>query len=296
MVEIHEENGQLVIRIGGQEYARYAFASPRWKPYLYPLRAANGLSLLADAPTDHRHHHGLWVGHGRVDDVDFWLERHNSGRIVHRKFENQTSGNGNGGFTEQCDWQAPNGDLCLTDTRTFTFYDTPPEARIFDFELVLRAPSQTTVTLYPTNEAGLPHLRVAEGLAVKTGGTLTNAEDKKNERGTYRQRSPWLDCSGKLGRLTCGIAVFDHPQNPDFPTPWFTRDYGPFSPNFGLFQDDPIVLAPRKPLRLRYRIYTHTGDVTEGRVQEAWEAYAASEGTSELAIVSNERAVERVGS
>lgn len=191
---------------------------------------------------------------------------------------------------------APNGDLCLTDTRTFTFHDTPPEARIFDFEIVLRAPSQTTVTLHPTNQAGLPHLRVAEGLAVKTGGTFTNAEGKKNERETYRQRSPWLDCSGKLGRLTCGIALFDHPQNPDYPTPWFTRDYGPFSPNYGLFQDEPIVIAPRKPLRLRYRIYTHTGDVTEGRVQEAWEKYVASEGSPDLAIVSSERAVERVGS
>ena|SRR5579871_1130939 len=271
MVEILEENGLLVVRIGGQEYTRYQYGPPRWKPYLYPLRAANGLSLLAEAPTDHRHHHGIWVGHGRVDDNDFWLERHNSGKIVHRKFEGITSGE-IGRFTASSEWVAPDGSIPLNDTRTFTFYDDPPESRRFDLELTLRAAGAATVTLFPTNEAGLPHIRVAEGLTVRTGGTLTNAEGKKNERETYRQRSPWMDCSGKLGRLNCGIAVFDHPQNPDFPTPWFTRDYGPFSPNYGFFQEDPILIAPRKPLRLRYRFFTHSGDATEGGVQAAWEA------------------------
>jgi hypothetical protein len=273
MVEIIEENGQLVIRIGGQEYTRYQFGAPRWKPYLFPLRAANGLSLLANEPTDHRHHHGFWVGHGRVDDVDCWLERHNSGKILHKKFDSINPGAEAGGFTEACDWVAPDGSVVLTDTRAFTFYDAPSEARMFDFELVLRAPGPQPVTLWPTNEAGLPHIRMAEGLTVRTGGTITNAEGKTNERETYRQRSPWLDCSGRLGRLSCGLAVFDYPGNPDYPTPWFTRDYGPISPNYGFFQEDPIVLAPRKTLRLRYRVYTHSGDVTEGRVQEAWEAY-----------------------
>jgi hypothetical protein len=273
MVEITEESGQLILRIGGQEYTRYQFGPPRWKPYLYPLRAANGLSLLADAPTDHRHHHGFWVGHGRVDDSDFWLERYNSGRIVHKAFEKMVSGPESGAFTATNDWVAPDGTIMLMDTRTFLFYDQPSEARCFDFEIVLQTPESRVVTLYPTNEAGLPHVRVAEGLTVKTGGTLTNAEGKKNERETYKQRSPWLDCSGKLGRLACGIAVFDHPNNPDHPTPWFTRDYGPFSPNYGFFQEDPIVITDSKPLRLRYRIYTHTGNVEEGRVAEAYEEY-----------------------
>jgi hypothetical protein len=284
MVEISEESGQLIVRIGGQEYTRYQFGPPRWKPYLYPLRAANGLSLLADAPTDHRHHHGLWVGHGRLDDDDFWLERHNSGKIVHKKFDSIETGGSVASFTAVNEWTAANGDVMLKDVRTFTFYDEPSDARAFDFEIVIRSPDKRSVTLHPSNEAGLPHIRVAEGLAVKTGGTLTNAEGKTNERGTYKQRSPWLDCSGKLGRLACGIAVFDHPDNPDHPTPWFTRDYGPFSPNYGFFQEDPIVIAPRSPLRLRYRIYTHTGDVEQGRVAEAWEQYARTARTGLVAV------------
>jgi hypothetical protein len=285
MVEITEENGQLIISIGRQEYTRYQFGPPRWKPYLYPLRAANGLSLLADAPTDHRHHHGLWVGHGRVDDADFWLERHNSGKIVHKTFEEIVTGKDTGSFTSVNDWTAVSGEVMLKDTRKFTFYESPTDARPFDFEILLEPVGRRTVTLYPSNEAGIPHLRVAEGLTVKTGGTITNADGKTNERGTYKQRSPWLDCSGKLGRLACGIAVFDHPENPDFPTPWFTRDYGPFSPNYGFFQEDPTIIAPKSPLRLRYRIFTHSGDVNDGGVAEAWEEYARSCGRPALVAV-----------
>jgi hypothetical protein len=275
MVEILEDNEQLIIRIGGQEYARYSYRASLYKPYLYPLRAANGLSLVADAPTDHRHHHGFWVGHGRVEETDFWLERHNSGRIVHQQFEQVRSGEV-GTFTEVCHWIGPDGRHLLSDHRTFAFHDTSSEARLFDFEIQLRAPGQEPVSLHPTNESGIPQIRVADGLTVRTGGTLTNAEGKQNERGTYKQNSPWLDCSGKLGRLTCGIALFDHPANPAHPTPWFTRDYGPFAPNYGFFQQEPIVITPDQPLVLRYRVYTHSGDVHEGKVQQAWEAYRAS--------------------
>lgn len=282
MVEIFEENHQLIVRLAGQEYTRYHFEPTCWKPYLFPLRAANGLSLLANAPTDHRHHHGIWFGHGRVDENDFWLERHNSGKIVHRGFSEIAAGGEVGGFTAANDWVAANGVTLLTDTRTFTFYDQPADARMFDIAITLRSPDGRDVTLYPTNEAGLPHIRAAEGLTGKTGGTLTNAEGKTNERGTYKQRSPWVDSSGMLGRQVCGIAIFDHPDNPAHPTPWFTRDYGPFSPNYGFFQPDPIVIASAQPLLLRYRVYTHSGDAETGKVHEAWETFRASVSTKDL--------------
>ncbi len=281
MVEIREESAQLVIRIGGQEYTRYQFGPSRWKPYLSPLRAANGLSLLADEPNDHRNHHGIWIGHGRVNNDDFWLERPNSGRIVHVAFDRLESGGEQAAFTGRNEWISASGELALTDTRTFTFYDQPSEARAFDLDLTLMAPEGEPVELHPTNEAGLPHIRVAEGINVKNGGRITNAEGGINERGTYKKRSAWLDCSGKLGRQECGIAIFDHPANPFFPTNWFTRDYGPIAPNYGFFQEDPIVITADTPLRLRYRFYTHSGDVETGRVAEAWEAYRA-EATGEI--------------
>src|SRR5579871_3275862 len=197
MVEIIEEKAHLVIRVGGQEYAQYHFGPTVWKPYLYPLRAANGLSMLDNEPTDHRHHHGLWVGHGRVDDNDFWLERHNSGKIVHKSFEITPSGE-TAGFTEACEWIAPRGHLSLTDARTFTFYDMPADGRYFDFDISLSTPGESPVTLHPTNEAGIPSLRLAPDLTIRrgTGAALTNAEGRQQAGkpyNTYGKSSPFLD-------------------------------------------------------------------------------------------------------
>lgn len=276
MVEIKEEKFELIILIGGIEAARYAFNPEQYHPHLYPLRAANGLSLLANSPTDHRNHHGIWIGHGRVNDSDFWQERHNSGKIVHQSFLNITSTSETASFTEENHWITHEGIHLLTDIRTFTFHDTPVQSRVFDLEITLKPASDKEVILHPTNEAGLPHIRIAESLSVKSGGTVTNASGKTNEKGTYRQNSEWLDSSGVLGRIQCGLAVFDHPENPSFPTPWFTRDYGPFSPNFGLFQEDPISITAISPLILRYRFYAHSGDVLEADVKGMWEQYAAS--------------------
>ena len=236
MVEVIEESGQLVIRIGGQEYARYQFGSPRWKPYLYPLRAANGLSLLADAPTDHRHHHGFWVGYGRIQnsaggDADCWLERHNSGRIAARGFENITGGGEQGGFTQTCDWVGPDGEVVLRDTRSFRFYDTPIEARYFDFELTLRAPGNEPVTLAQTNEAGLPHIRVAEGLSAAH-------RRRPDERGGQKERARNLQAAlGMAGTAPVhwGVCCAASPSSiirktPIIPRPGSPAITAPFRP------------------------------------------------------------------
>jgi hypothetical protein len=276
MVEILELPEQYVVRIGGQEFVKYQVSASAFRPYLYPMRAANGLSLIADAPTDHRHHHGIWIGHGSVNELDFWLERHNSGRIVQKSLTISTAEDGaSATLRSENHWIDAAGTLQLRDVRSFTFYDTPAERRWFDIEVALYAAADEPAFLHPTNEAGLPYIRAASSLTVRNGGRLVNAEGKMNERGTYRQRSAWMDCSGRLGRLDCGFAVFDHPDNPDHPTRWFTRDYGPFSPNYGFFDEDPIEIVPGTPLVLKYRIYVHNGDAETGGVAQAYAEYSA---------------------
>jgi hypothetical protein len=57
--------------------------------------------------------------------------------------------------------------------------------------------------------------------------------------------------------------MFDHPENPRFPTPWFVigrpgTDKNPSAPfwylNAALLCDRPLTLAPDQPLVLRYRL------------------------------------------
>ncbi len=281
MVEVMLEREELIIRVGGEEYAQYHFGEHLWKPYLAPIRADNGLSLVADAPIDYRHHHGLWIGHGRVNGEEFWHERYNSGRILHRTFEEVVSGDV-GAWTETCEWVAFDGTTQLQDRRRFTFYDMPADRRAFDLDFTLSAPAGASVRLDPTNEAGLPQIRAAEGLTGRSGGQMKNSEGQTNESGTYRRSASWIDCSGRLGRHTAGIACFVHPHNRDYPSQWFTRDYGPFAPNSAFFQEEPVEITPERPLRRRYRIYTHSGDAAAGGVAAAWAEYLSSAERGEL--------------
>lgn len=77
----------------------------------------------------------------------------------------------------------------------------------------------------------------------------------------------WSDLSAKFDSgnpRVSGMAMFDSPSNPGFPSGWSNRTYGYLNPAWpGL---DKYVLEPGKPLRLRYRVYIHRGDVVAGKV------------------------------
>ena len=72
--------------------------------------------------------------------------------------------------------------------------------------------------------------RMAADLSVTNGGTMINAEGLKSEKDTFGKSSPWIDFYGKRGDTIEGLAIFQHPSNPWYPSPWFTRDYGFMSP------------------------------------------------------------------
>ncbi len=84
----------------------------------------------------------------------------------------------------------------------------------------------------------------------------------------------WSDLSAKFDPETkrvSGMAIFDSPSNPGFPSGWSNRTYGYLNPAWpGL---DKHVLEPGKPLRLRYRVYIHRGDVVAGKVVHAQRSF-----------------------
>jgi hypothetical protein len=47
----------------------------------------------------------------------------------------------------------------------------------------------------------------------------------------WGKKSNWVDYSAQLQGEQLGVAIFDHPSNPGFPTRWHARDYGLLSAN-----------------------------------------------------------------
>ncbi|MCP4640691.1 MAG: hypothetical protein GY851_09675, partial [bacterium] len=118
--------------------------------------------------------------------------------------------------------------------------------------------------------------RMMPELSVKSGGTLVNAEGASTEKGTWGEASPWCDYTGTWpDGVAEGMAIFQHPDNRWYPSKWFTRDYGFFSPTpmFWPPDDKRTDLPKGEPLTLRYRVVVHEGDVTEAGIAALFEAY-----------------------
>jgi hypothetical protein len=88
----------------------------------------------------------------------------------------------------------------------------------------------------------------------------------------------WVDFSGVVDaktKKTAGVAMFDHPDNPRHPSPWYVAargKFGYFGPAF-LF-DKPFRLAAGKSLTLTYRILIHPGRGTKEQLDKEYADFA----------------------
>ncbi len=86
----------------------------------------------------------------------------------------------------------------------------------------------------------------------------------------------WADYSAKFGAgdAISGVAILDHPSNPNHPTTWLTRHYGVLNPTWPALET--AVLEPGKPVTLRYRLVIHRGGAVEAGVADACAAWIKS--------------------
>ena len=292
-VEIRELPDRVRVEIGGKLFTEYFFKNvPR--PYCYPLIGPGGAAMTRNWPLqvapneehDHPHHRSFWFAHGAVNGFDFWTEGANCGKIVHEKFREIRSGNEFGLVVSEDSWQAPDGTVVCRDTRTLRISaPKTDQERIFDFEISIHA-SHGQVRLGDTKE-GTMAFRLAETMRVKgaTGtGHIVNSNGDKDDR-TWGKRAEWCDYYGSVQDKVVGIAIFDHPQNPRYPTWWHVRDYGLFAANpFGKHDFEKLadktagdlVIPAGQSITFRYRFYLHAGDERQGAVAARYKAYVST--------------------
>ncbi len=160
----------------------------------------------------------------------------------------------------------------IKDFRTITV--TVPSEDVFQIDFDVTMEMLMNVTIDKTNHS-LFSGRMDPDLAVINGGTMVNAEGETGEKDTFGKRSPWMDYNGKRMGKTEGMAIIQHPSNEWFPAPWFTRDYGFFSPTPMYWPENEknIVLKKGETIQLRYRVLIHAGDHKEAKIAEHFEKY-----------------------
>ena len=143
--------------------------------------------------------------------------------------------------------------------------------RVIDFGITLEA--LTDVRIEKSNHS-LFSARVVHELSVQSGGTIVNAAGQTGEEGTWGVPSPWCDYSGTRDGVTEGLAILQHPDNRWYPSPWFTRNYGFFSPTpMYWLEGDRLELEKGESLTLQYRVLVHTGNAEDAAVAQHFAAY-----------------------
>ncbi len=287
-VEPAEDGGGWNVLEGDELVAGYRFDS-NGKPIIFPLHSPSGLALTRGYPMDeggaqerddHPHQRSLWLTHGEINGLDFWVEsgRDNRGQIRHRSGSAKADGE-TAVLVTSNDWVSPDEERVLTDKRRFAFR-TVEGRRVLDCDFVLTA-SDGDVHFGDTKE-GTFGIRVAGTMKVDAdpGGQITNAEGKTDKE-AWGEPSSWVDYTGPVAEETAGITVHYHPSSFDYPCRWHVRTYGLFAANpFGVYhfvggdKTDGYMLAEGESLRMNFRLVLHDGPFDADEAEADFEAYS----------------------
>lgn len=282
----------ILVEIEGKPYTAFYLAPGGNKPYLYPLSTASGLVVTRHFPmesfpgetNDHPHHRGLFFSHGDINGINFWATEPgstnpNQGRMQLVKITEMKGGAKEGTIQAVFKGLDPSGKPIMTETRTITFH-ADPNLRIIDYQIQIDPLEKLK---FGDTKEGTFGIRLATSMTEDKGpGKMVNAEGREKQTQVWGKRSPWVDYSGPVDGKTVGVAIFDNPQNPRYPTYWHSRAYGLFAANpFGVHdftadksQDGSLTVEPGHPVTFRYRVVIHSGGAADARISELFSEYA----------------------
>ena len=318
-LKVNEEARRVDIEIGGKPFTSYIWPATLKKPVLYPLRSARGTVVTRGYPlerragerTDHPHQAGLWFTYEDVNGIDFWnnsdaikpADAPKMGTIAQREILSAKGGSHQGELEVAADWETFEKKILLHEQTRFVFRGGE-NFRSVDRITTLRALDEKVS--FPDAKDGMLGLRVIRALEIpydkpevytdasgrpttvakmdNTGvnGTYLTSEGKKGDA-AWGTRGRWCNLSGKVGDEPVMITIFDHPENPGFPTYWHARGYGLFAANpLGerVFSNGKetlhFSLAPHASVTFRYRILISSAILTPEATEAAYKEFVAA--------------------
>ncbi|HXF63415.1 MAG TPA: DUF6807 family protein [Caldilineaceae bacterium] len=232
------------------------------RSYVFPLYSPAGMLVLQEAPPDHPHHQGVWVGL-EINGYDLWNA--GSRRLPGHRQEAAPAlpqlqpdiGADGVRFAHEVHWRTEGGDELLRERRTVVFRaGGAPGAMVtvVEWASTFYHPTQA-VHLGQTKEAGVG-LRVPPHWETVHGGRIRNAWGDTGEAGAFDKLSPWLNIEGRAaGDAVAGLLFAPLPKSE--PCPWFTRDYGVHVYNPARHRA--IELAPNEPLTWAVQVIAYDG-------------------------------------
>ena len=266
----------VAVEIDGKLFTQYKFGRDLKKPYLWPLAGPrSGKSVTTESSEPYPHHNSMWFGCDHLNGRDYWHHQRPDGNIFSQGPQVAVAKGEEVVITDISDWTPRKGDTLdppvLRDYRRIAVRAPSADIRVIDFTIVLVPLTQITIT--KTNHS-LFALRMAPALSVKSGGTMVDAAGLAGEKATFGKAAPWMDSFGTRDGAVEGAAILQHPSNRWYPSPWFTRDYGFFSPTPMQWLPKPLVLKEGEAVVLAYRVVVHSGTAKDAKIAQRFTAFA----------------------
>jgi len=265
-------NSKIDVLINNNLFTSYILSQDEKYPFFFPVNGPSNASVTSMRNANYPHHSSLFFGCDKVNGGNYWQEGLERGQIVSIRADVIESGNDKVIIENECIWRRPNANAPIKDIRKITITAPSKEMYQIDFDVTLEM--LMDVIIEKTNHS-LFSGRMDSDLAVINGGTMINSNGEKGEKDTFGKKAAWIDFYGKRGDKQEGMAIMQHPSNEWYPAPWFTRDYGFFSPTpmYWPQNDKETSLKKGQTIKLKYRVLVHSGDTSAAKIAEQFEKY-----------------------
>lgn len=250
--------------------------NPALRPYLHPVYDPSGQFVLTeDQPDDHPWQHGIFTGFHAVNGANYWKEDQGRQRFV--RLLSMTELDDRVSWKSLSEWVAPSGQVVVEEEQTTTVH-TPESLDTYtiDIDLTLRAKNRD-VKFGKFFVGGLSvRLEWEPDNPRQKHLTSTGLRGLKGEQ----KRAAWCTVDRPYGEATYGVAVFDHPSNPNHPPGWRIDREGLINPNVSALGDWTIPAGAEQTFHYRLVIYKGRADREAiSRRFDIFTAEAASEPT-----------------
>lgn len=272
---------QVSFRIDGVEKTRWHYGDDSRRPYFFPMNSPRGATLTRighPGASNHDHHRSVWFAHHSLLGIDFWSE--NTSSFIRQKvwFEYR-DGVEECAMAVQLDWHDGHDPQPLVEQELIVRMRPLDQGEwTLDLQSTFR-PLAAEIEFQQTNY-GFLAIRMAKSVSSYFGGgTITGASGGSGEEALFGKSNPWLDYSGPVpggegSERTiemAGITCFDHPQNGKVPAKWHVREDGWMGPS--ACRDEGIVTSRMQPLRLRYLLHMHSGNIDPSRAEAIYKQW-----------------------
>jgi len=279
----------LALRHGETIVWQFNFGPNEPKPFFHPVALPDGRVVTWNRPPDHAWHHGLWFSWKYINRLNYWEPNRATGKpqgaTEWSDVELTTNDDRAARIAMDLSYRPQDGEPVMTEKRVVEV-SAPDEqgSYFFDWMSTFTANGKD-VTLDRTPLPGEPGGKGwggYAGLSLRLAKEFTEREAHSTEgpidfgqQNRFRGKARAFDYHGLLGSKPLGVAVCDHPENLNHPTPWYAIRGNPmtyFSPAVICY--GPYTLKAGKSFTLRYRVIVHPNRWDSERLEKEYAKFA----------------------